>query len=429
MPNPRRQDALIVFTRWPEPGKVKTRLIPALGAEGAADMHRRMTQQIVGRAWAFCTASDTRLVITHEGGTAEQMRDWLGPLHFEKQAAGDLGTRLTQAMLRAHATGAEKIVIIGSDCPALDETHLRAAFDRLATHDLVLQPVSDGGYALIGMSQPQPCVFQDIPWSTAGVTEATLQQAQRHGLTTALLEPLDDVDESADMSHAEVALAQGGTISVIIPTINEANALHALLPMLQAAKPHEILIADGGSTDATPEVAVRHGARVIHSPRGRARQMNHAAQTASGEFLLFLHADTTPPPDYPSVILRTSSPGIAAGAFRFALREKIPLGSVIEHLTRLRGSVLTMPYGDQGLFLRRSVFQALGGFAEWPILEDVDMVKRLRRMGRVCITPEAAPTSARRWQQDGVIRTFLRHQLILAGYRLGVPPERLVCWR
>lgn len=429
MPNPRRQDALIVFTRWPEPGKVKTRLIPALGAEGAADMHRRMTQQIVGRAWAFCTASDTRLVIAHEGGSAAQMRGWLGPLHFEKQAVGDLGTRLTHAMLRAHATGAEKIVIIGSDCPALDETHLRAAFDRLATHDLVLLPANDGGYALIGMSQPQPCVFQDIPWSTAGVTEATLQQAQRHGLTTAQMEPLNDVDEPADMPHAEVALHQGTKLSVIIPTINEATALNALLPILQAAKPHEILIADGGSTDATSEVAVRHGAQVIHSPRGRARQMNHAAQTASGEFLLFLHADTTPPPDYPSVIVRTLSPGIAAGAFRFALREKIPFSSVIEHLTRLRGSVLTMPYGDQGLFLRRSVFQSLGCFAEWPILEDVDMVKRLRRMGRVCITPEAAPTSARRWQQNGVIRTFLRHQLILVGHRLGVPPERLVRWR
>jgi rSAM/selenodomain-associated transferase 2/rSAM/selenodomain-associated transferase 1 len=421
--------ALILFTRWPEPGKAKTRLIPALGAEGAADMHRRMTWQITGRAWAFCATSDTKLVIAHEGGTAEQMRGWLGPLDFEKQTAGDLGTRLTHAMLRAHAAGAEKIVIIGSDCPALDETHLRAAFDRLATHDLVLQPVSDGGYALIGMSQLQPCVFQDIPWSTAGVTEATLQQAQRHGLTTALLEPLDDVDEPADLPHAEAALAQGGTLSVIIPAVNEAAALDELLPALQAAKPHEILIADGDSTDGTIQIAERHGARVIHSPRGRARQMNHAAQAASGEFVLFLHADTTPPPEYPQIIMRTLTSGIAAGAFRFALREQIPFGSVIERLTRLRGSLLAMPYGDQGLFLRRSIFQALGGFREWPILEDVDMVKRLHCMGRIRITAESAPTSARRWQQGGMLRTFWRHQMILIGHRLGVPPERLAHWR
>lgn len=392
-------------------------------------MQRRMTQQIVGRAWAFSAAGGTRLIIAHEGGTAEQMRGWLGPLHFEKQGAGDLGARLTQAMLRAHAAGAEKIVIIGSDCPALDESHLRAAFGLLDRHDLALLPAHDGGYALIGMRQPQPCVFKNIPWSTAGVTAATLEQATNHQLTTALLAPLHDVDEPADISKAEVALAQGRTVSVVIPTINEAPALEVLLPTLQAAEPHEILIANGGSTDATPEVATRHGARVIHSPRGRARQMNQAAQTASGEFLFFLHADTTPPPDYPRIILRTLTPGIAAGAFRFALREQISFGPMIEHLTRMRGSLLAMPYGDQGLFLRRSLFVALGGFCEWPILEDVDLVKKLRRIGRLSISTECAPTSARRWQQGGVLRTFLRHQLILAGHQIGIPPERLSRWR
>jgi len=429
MLNSRRHDTLIIFTRWPEPGRVKTRLIPALGLDGAADLHRRMMRQTVGRAWAYCAVSGTRLVIAHEGGSAEQMRDWLGPLHFEKQAEGDLGKRLTHAMLSAHAAGANRLVIIGSDCPALNETHLRDAFSLLETRDLVLVPVSDGGYALVGMSQPQPCVFQDIPWSTAGVTEATLQQAQRYGLSTTLLEPLSDVDEPADLAHAEDALSQGNTLSIVIPAINEASALDALLPMLQSANPHEILVADGGSTDATPEVAVRHGAQVVLAPPGRARQSNHAAATASGEFLLFLHADTTPPRDFPAIIGRTLSPGIAAGAFRFSLQEQISFGSVIENLTRLRGSLLTMPYGDQGLFLRRSVFQALGGFAEWPILEDVNMIKRLRRIGRVRITSETAPTSARRWQQGGVLRTCLRHQFILAGHRLGVPLERLVEWR
>ena len=119
-------------------------------------------------------------------------------------------------------------------------------------------------------------------------------------------------------------------------------------------------------------------------------------------------------------------PGVAAGAFRFALlREPVPFQPLIEVLTRLRNSLFTLPFGDQGLFLRRSVFEALGGFPDWPILEDVELVKRLRRTGRVIITPEAARTSARRWQQGGVLRTWARHQLILTGYALGISPHRL----
>lgn len=421
--------ALLLFTRWPEPGRTKTRLITALGTEGAADLQRRMTEQTIGRAWAFCAATGTQLRIAHEGGTAAQLRDWLGPLAFEPQAGGDLGARLSQAMLRAHAAGAEQIVIIGSDCPALTEEHLRRAFAALDSHDLVLLPVRDGGYALIGMGQPQQGVFQNIPWSTHRVTEATLEQARRLGLRTSLLEPLQDVDEPADLPHAEVALSLGRTLSVIVPTLNEAAALETLLPVLQAAAPLEILVADGGSTDTTAKGGERHDVRLIAAPRGRARQMNAAAAVARGEFLLFLHADTLPPAGFPELIARTLSPCTAAGAFRFALRESIPGGRWIETLTRLRGTLLSLPYGDQGLFLRRSLFEALGGFADWPLLEDVDLVQRLRRLGRIRLTTASAPTSARRWQRDGVLRTFLRHQLILAGHRLGVPPAQLAEWR
>ena len=163
-------DALIVFTRHPQPGKAKTRLIPALGAEGAAELQRRMTLQTVGRAWAFGAASGkTRLIIAHEGGTPSAMRDWLGPLDYQKQAPGDLGTRLSQAMLRAHTEGARNIVIIGTDCPDLTEAHLRTAFVMLEDSDIVLGPAQDGGYYLIGLREPQPLLFEAIPWSTGEV--------------------------------------------------------------------------------------------------------------------------------------------------------------------------------------------------------------------------------------------------------------------
>ena len=419
--------ALIVFTRLPKPGRAKTRLIPSLGAEGAAELQRRMTLQTVGRAWAAGAAfPDTRLIIAHEGGTAREMRDWLGPLCFQEQAQGDLGARLSHAMQAAHSQGARKIVIIGTDCPDLLEKHLHTAFEILDASDVVLGPAHDGGYYLIGMSGPHPGLFENIPWSTGGVFAATQQRASAAGLSVGFLPLLADVDEPADVALAETALEQGRSVTVILPVLNEAPALQTLLPALQAAKPQQIIIVDGGSTDSTTAAAAQHGVELLHAPQGRARQMNQAAKQARGESLLFLHADTLPPPDYVRVITRhLAMPGVAAGAFRFALREPMPLKPLIEGLTRLRNSLFTLPFGDQGLFLRRSVFEALGGFPDWPILEDVELVKRLRRTGRVIITPETAPTSARRWQQGGVLRTWARHQLILTGYALGISPHRL----
>ena len=419
-------NALIVFTRLPQPGKAKTRLIPLLGAEGAADLQRRMTLQTVGRAWATCASlPETRLIIAHEGGTTREMRGWLGPLCFHKQPQGDLGARLIHAMRMAHSQGAQKIVIIGTDCPDLTEEHLSAAFAMLDESEVVLGPAHDGGYYLIGMREPQPCLFEAIPWSTSEVLDVTQQRARTSGLSLSTLPPLADVDEPADVTHGEAALEIGRSVTVIIPALNEAAALQMLLPAVLTGKPLQIIVADGGSTDDTAAVAAQHGAEIIHAPRGRARQMNEGAKQARGEHLLFLHADTVPPPDFADIIFRVLTPGVTAGAFRFALREKIALQGMIEGLTRLRGSVLGMPYGDQGLFLRRRLFHAIGGFPDWPILEDVEMIKRLRQLGKLVITQEAASTSARRWQQNGVLNTWARHQLILAGHALGVSPQRL----
>lgn len=242
--------------------------------------------------------------------------------------------------------------------------------------------------------------------------------------------PLPDVDEPPDLPAAVTAFEKSERLSVIIPALNEASNLARLLPILKAAAPHEIIIADGGSTDETAAIAAAHSVRHLLTPRGRAVQMNAAARAASGEFLLFLHADTDPPERFVEVVRRTLLlPGTAAGAFAFRLREHVIGRRFIEHCVAFRCRTRSLPYGDQGLFLRRSLFAALGGFPEWPILEDVELVRRLRRMGSIVTTPEAAMTSSRRWQKGGVLRTLLRHQLILAGSALSVSPERLAGWR
>lgn len=256
--------------------------------------------------------------------------------------------------------------------------------------------------------------------------QQSVDAAGRSRKKARLLAALSDVDLPEDLPAAENALAGGETLSVIIPALNEEEGLPGLLEHLGRFAPHEIIVADGGSTDRTPHIAAAAGARVITGHRGRARQMNAAAATATGEFLLFLHSDTVPPHDYPRIIARVlQKPGTAAGAFRFALGGNLRAAPLIERLVDVRCRLFSLPYGDQGLFLRRTVFRHLGGFAEWPVLEDLDLVRRLKSIGRVLTVPEPAVTSARRWETGGVIRTFLRHQLMLAAYHIGVPPERI----
>lgn len=219
------------------------------------------------------------------------------------------------------------------------------------------------------------------------------------------------------------------TLSIIIPTLNEAAHLSTTLARVPQTPRIEIIIVDGLSQDNTLETAASSGARIISSPRGRARQMNTGAREARGEFLLFLHADTLLPEGFAEYIPGIlSRPGISAGAFRLQFHPPLPGLKLIETLANWRARTLQWPYGDQGIFLRADRFRALGGFAEIPIMEDVDLIGRLRRQGRIAIAPLPVTTSSRRWQQHGVWRTSMKNQFILAGYLAGISVDRLARW-
>ena len=215
-------------------------------------------------------------------------------------------------------------------------------------------------------------------------------------------------------------------LSVIIPALNEEQALPATLHPLTREQPLEIIVVDGGSRDRTREIAAAAGTLVLHSSRGRAAQMNAGAARATGDTLLFLHADTILPQSYQEQIRTVLESGAVAGAFRFRLDRHPPGAGLLERLVNIRSQVLQMPYGDQGIFLERELFQVLDGYRDLPILEDLELVDRLRNLGRIRIAPEPAVTSSRRWLASGIFRETLRNMTILAGYRLGVPPQRLV---
>ena len=219
---------------------------------------------------------------------------------------------------------------------------------------------------------------------------------------------------------------EGPTVSLIIPALNEERHIAATLSAISRSPDHEVIIVDGGSTDATVQRAKGAGANVLASKPGRAGQMNAGAALATGGVLLFLHADTLLPPQWAEVVPRTlRTRGVVAGAFRFRIAERFPGKSLVERVTGLRSRWLQRPYGDQGLFLPKALFEEMGGFADLPIMEDYEFAIRLRRRGRIITDGEAVLTSGRRWQKLGVLRTTLRNQCMLAGYHLGVPPEKL----
>lgn len=215
-------------------------------------------------------------------------------------------------------------------------------------------------------------------------------------------------------------------ISIIIPAINEENCLGATLAALTDEPERELIVVDGGSTDATRQIALDHGGTVIESEPGRAAQMNRGAAAASGGILLFLHADTLLPQGFGIAVRRClATPDVAAGAFGLTIDAPGTTLRLIEKLTNLRSRFFQTPYGDQGLFVKASLFRKIGGFPETPLFEDLLLARRLTTAGRVVTLPERVATSARRWTSNGPLRTTLFNQFILLGFWCGISPARL----
>jgi rSAM/selenodomain-associated transferase 2 len=218
-------------------------------------------------------------------------------------------------------------------------------------------------------------------------------------------------------------------LSIIIPALDEEASLNQLLPELRGQFSGEILLVDGGSGDSTIEQGKSHGCLVLRAPQGRGAQMNAGAARASGELLLFLHADTRLPRGFATEISETmSQPGVAAGAFSLAIDSPKKSLKYLAMAANLRAKAFGLPYGDQAIFTRRATFAMAGCYPEQPIMEDFIFIEKVKGFGRIIILESAVTTSARRWENLGLVRTTLINQLIVIGHRLGVPPARLARW-
>jgi rSAM/selenodomain-associated transferase 2 len=223
------------------------------------------------------------------------------------------------------------------------------------------------------------------------------------------------------------------SFSIIIPVLNEAENINGVIAHLHAVEPDEhpeIIVVDGDQEGGTIRAITAAGVRAVISKKGRACQMNHGASLASGDILLFLHADTLLPRMAFSLI-RSSlrDDRIVAGAFDLGIDSDRRIFRVTENYVALRTLLTRVPFGDQAIFIRREYFTTIGGFHDIPIMEDVDLMKRIRRQGgRICIIPEKVLTSPRRYEQEGIVSCTLRNWLLQIFFAFGVQPERLARW-
>ncbi|XP_035680057.1 uncharacterized protein LOC118418306 [Branchiostoma floridae] len=475
-----RRHRLIVFTRYPSPGSTKSRLISVLGEQGAALAQLYMTNKTIWEAAGQLQKrrpDDISVEVRYTGGTADDLRYWLGfrrdlDTWWSVQEGKDLGHKMAKSFNDAFMDGAESVVLVGTDIPAITADVLEEAFQTLESAQeedtCVIGPAKDGGYYLIGLNRHTRTwvvddLFQDIAWGTDSVLQQQIQAAEQRGIHCSLLPyRLQDVDTKDDLDEFELRTGisrqelSAPSWTVIIPVLNEAknvkSAIDSAMQTASSTSSHtEVVVCDGGSTDGTPDV-VKSVAQLypegtvkfVSSPKGRGVQMNTGVQHATGDYLLFLHADTCLPSSWQRVAFRTlCKPGVSMGAFRFGLKDKSAEGSdnssdswwfelqmrFLVWNANLKSTQFELPYGDQAFFMTTRQFLEVGGFPEFLLLEDVKMVALMKRHGHVAIAEgDPALTSDRKWRQHGYFQVTARNILVMLASKLGVHPDTLAGW-
>lgn len=433
--------ALVVFARYPEAGRCKTRLIPQLGAEGAADLHHEMVEYTLN--WARKATSDDSpiaLQVHYFGGDESSMRAAFGEdLCFEPQAAGDLGAKLQAAAERCRSLGFSKILFVGTDCPQLNHQVAEAAEQSLDEHEVCFAPATDGGYTLLGLRLDNErleavfqALFEEVPWGTENVLSESLARLEGLSPLVRILATLEDVDEPEDLEvwHARFqgsSRAPSPALSVIVPCLGEEPGLSRTLTSACGEEDVEVIVVGAGDSRRTVESCVRQRAQFVQATEAcRAQQMQCGVEHARGERILFLHADTILPAGYKTQVLETlEDASVALGAFTLALDSTGWRARWVERGVRYRASRFGMPYGDQALFAWKRTLQDIGGVPAQAIMEDYELVRRLKRVGQVQIVDACVESSTRRWESLGYLKTTVINQMMIIGYHAGISIDAL----
>ena len=454
------RNALIIFTREPEPGKTKTRLMPYFSEEKCAELHRCMLKDIRSEM----KKTDADIIVAYTGGDE-------GPAFLRKifgrntifipQNGDDIGARMQNAVSEALKLGYDKAVLIGTDIPELEAETIDTAFAMLDVCDVVMGPTEDGGYYLIGMKEVLAEAFSVRLYGVDTVFNETITALKAADINVGYVDEYSDIDIPEDIagfrkrmredpgirrSNTGRFLSDNATVSVIIPVYNESSGISDLLEQLLPYRNEcEIIIVDGGSTDDTvnkageliTEYFNESGCRVSisESDKGRSIQMNTGALASTGDILFFLHSDSILPKDFLKEIRRTMSAS-DWGCFgvKFPSRNVFMITNRIisNHRARFRW----MPYGDQGIFIDRDLFFEMGMFPEIPIMEDYEFSLKLKRYGfRPGMASRRITTSARRYIRPGhglvretcdILRTELNMWRLRSMFRRGKSPEEII---
>ncbi len=405
-------DKIIIFTKYPKLGLVKTRLAKHIGNENARNLHKQMAEYTVWQAFMANVAVEVR----YTNSTKDEMMSWLGDNSTYAEQVGDtLGERMSNAFKDSFAQGYKRIVLVGTDIPNLRTHHLKEALQLLHSNDCVIGKANDGGYYMVGLSRMVDDIFTDIHWGTDTVFSDTISKLSSYKYS--ILEELNDVDDITDIPQK---------ISVIIPTLNESSNIVNTIQDAYTGFDVEVIVVDGGSSDNTHKLASIKGTKVIYGTSGRAYQMNLGAENATGDILLFLHADSKLPKNW-DIYVRSvfNNANVVAGYFKFAITEMFRGRKLVETLTNWRADKYKLPYGDQAIFVSKHAFQSVGGYQQVPIMEDVYFMKDIVQVGDVKGLNVTLGTSGRRWIKNGLIRTFLYNQLVLILANRGYSHDKL----
>jgi len=441
---------ILVLAKPPRRGACKARLAAQLGDARAARLARAMLSDTWSSVSAWVSSQPDVDLVLALAGAPDEFPLLLPQPSVQRQAEGDLGRRM--ATLCAGGLGQRaRVLLLGTDSPGLPVAHVAAALAALDGADLVAGPARDGGFWCLGVrGGPQALNgntwLDGLDWERPDTLAQLDERARRIGLRLAQAPPWWDVDVAGDLAPLRELLAaeperapetaaelrrpaDEQPLSIVLPTLHESVRLdEALRAVRTQPGALELLVADGGSTDRSPERAVASGATVVVTGPGRGRQLAAGARLATGDVLLFLHVDVTLPPGATDLVRAAlADPRVEAGAFvtRTVADRTLPdRAGPLLRLFDLRGRFARHPYGDQALFVRRSAYEAVGGFRPLPICEDYDLARRLAARAPLARLRPAVTVSGRRLQQRP-LRALLLNRVIPPLFRLGVDPNLL----